>query len=71
MIGDEFLPEDCDWINRETLKAWPEWFLKNEARPSGRYTFAAAKLYTKEDTLAPSGLLGPVAIEVLMDGDSK
>ena len=64
MIGDEYLPEDCDWINWETLKAWPDWFLKNQPRPSGRYTFTTAKLYTKDDTLAPSGLLGPVEIVI-------
>jgi hypothetical protein len=62
MIGDEQLPEDCDWLDWETLKEWPEWFLNNEPRPSGRYTFTTAKHYEKNDPLISSGLLGPVQI---------
>jgi len=62
MIGDENLPEDCDWIDWERLKEWPEWFLKDEPRPSGRYTFTTAKHYKKDDPLISSGLLGPVRI---------
>ena len=62
MIGDEHLPEDCDWIDWERLKEWPEWFLKGDPRPSGRYTFTTAKHYKKNDPLIPSGLLGPVRI---------
>jgi hypothetical protein len=60
MIGDEYLPEDCDWIDWERLREWPQWFLNNERRPSGRFTFTSAKHYTKEDPLVPSGLFGPV-----------
>jgi len=63
MIGDEHLPEDCDWMDWERLREWPDWFLNNESRPSGRYTFTSAKHYTKDDPLLPSGLLGPVRIE--------
>jgi hypothetical protein len=62
MIGDEYLPEDTEWINWEIMKEWPDWFLNNEPRPSGRYTFTSAKHYTKENPLLPSGLLGPVRI---------
>jgi hypothetical protein len=62
MIGDEQLPEDCEWIDWETLKEWPEWFLNNKPRPSGRYTFTTAKHYKKDDPLVSSGLLGPVTI---------
>jgi hypothetical protein len=71
MIGDEFLPEDCDWINWEVLKKWPDWFLNNESRPSGRYTFTSAKPYTKEDPLLPSGLLGPVKIYKTVTEDKQ
>jgi hypothetical protein len=67
MIGDEFMPEDSDWFNWETLKEWPEWFLNNEPRPSGRYTFTSARHYTSNDTLVPSGLLGPVSIYGISD----
>jgi hypothetical protein len=71
MIGDEFLPEDCDWINWEVLKKWPDWFLNNESRPSGRYTFTSAKPYTKEDPLLPSELLGPVKIYKTVTEDKQ
>jgi len=71
MIGDEQLPEDSEWLNFETLKEWPEWFLKNEPSPSGRYTFISAKHYEKDDPLAPSGLSGPVSICKLVYEDAK
>jgi hypothetical protein len=67
MIGDEFMPEDSDWFNWETLKEWPEWFLNDEPRPSGRFTFTSARHYTSTDTLVASGLLGPVRIYKVSD----
>ena len=66
MIGDENLPEDCDWIDWERLNEWPEWFLKDESRPSGRFTFTTAKHYKKDDPLISSGLIGPVRIHLLV-----
>jgi hypothetical protein len=63
MIGDEQLPEDCNWKDSETLTEWPEWFKAGKPRPSGRYTFTSAKHYTKDSPLAPSGLLGPVTLK--------
>ncbi len=71
MIGDEQLPEDSEWIDWETLKEWPEWFLNNKPRPSGRYTFTTAKHYKKDDPLISSGLLGPVRIYKLVDRNIK
>jgi hypothetical protein len=62
MIGDEHLPEDCDWMDWERLREWPDWFLNHQPRPSGRYTFTSAKHYTKDDPLLPSGLFGPVRL---------
>jgi hypothetical protein len=62
MIGDEQLPEDSNWKDFETLLEWPEWFKTGRRRPSGRYTFTSAKHYKKDSPLAPSGLLGPVAL---------
>jgi len=70
MIGDARLyPEDCEW-DGTSLKEWPEWFQKGIPRPSGRYTMATNKYFTKEgpvyyktdDPLLPSGLLGPVKL---------
>ncbi|WP_294081417.1 glycosyl hydrolase [Proteiniphilum sp. UBA5384] len=64
MIGDEHLPEDCEWIDWIRLKRWPQWFLEEAVRSSGRYTFTTVKHYRKEDALQPSGLLGPVNIVI-------
>jgi hypothetical protein len=63
MIGDEQLPEDCHWLDAETLAEWPEWFKSGKPRPSGRYTFTSCKHYTKDTPLVPSGLLGPVSLK--------
>jgi hypothetical protein len=63
MIGDEQYPEDCDWIDWEILREWPQWFMKADVpRPTKRYTFTTAKHYKKDDPLVASGLLGPVRI---------
>lgn len=67
MIGDEFLPEDCNWLNFETLAEWPEWFRNGTPRPSGRVTFTTAKHYTRETPLSPSGLHGPVRLMTTSD----
>mgnify|MGYP003448063353 CR=1 FL=1 len=63
MIGDEQLPEDCKWLDAETLAEWPEWFKSGKPRPSGRYTFTSCKHYTKDTPLVASGLLGPVSLK--------
>jgi hypothetical protein len=65
LIGDEQLPLDGNWKDFETLLEWPEWFKKGEPRPSGRYTFTSARHYQKDTPLVPSGLLGPVTLQVL------
>ena len=73
LIGDEQEPDDCDWYpvpkggNRwckgVPLKELPDWLLKGKARPStGRYCFTTWKYFTKDLSLIPSGLLGPVRV---------
>ena len=62
MIGDEHLPLDADWKDWEVLLEWPAWFKEGKKSPSGRYTFTSARHYTKDCTLTPAGLLGPVRI---------
>ncbi len=57
LIGDEAYEDDG--IVEEK---WPDWVLKNEARPSQRFTFTSFKHYTKDSPLLSSGLLGPVTI---------
>ena len=70
LIGDEQEPDDCEWLpnaylynSGKYLKAFPDWFLKNEPRPSkGRYCFTTWNYFTKDSPLIPSGLMGPVRI---------
>ncbi len=63
LIGDEFQPPDAEYGKNGNLLRWPDWLLKNESRPSkGRYTFTTWRHFTKNSSLLPSGLMGPVCI---------
>jgi hypothetical protein len=70
LIGDEQQPPDVEWQVGEPsfhsgdfLKEFPDWFLKEEPRPSrGRYTFTTWNYFRKDSPLVPSGLLGPVRL---------
>ncbi|MFA5814204.1 MAG: glycosyl hydrolase [Bacteroidales bacterium] len=59
LIGDEQFPDDG--IKNDQ---WPAWFLNNQPRTSGRYTFTTTDLYDKDSPLLKSGLIGPVKILV-------
>jgi hypothetical protein len=65
MIGDEKLPEDSERNPNGTLKAWPAWLAEGKPSPAGRFTFTSWRLWKKDDPLAPSGLLGPVTLQVV------
>ncbi len=62
LIGDEQLPLDSEWKDWETLDHWPKWFLNNEHRSSGRFTFTSCRHYNKNSKLTASGLLSPVKL---------
>ena len=68
LIGDEQYPADFEWgqdKNEEgrAMKAFPEWFLKDQPRPSkGRKTFNLWYYYRQDSPLHPAGLLGPVQL---------
>ena len=68
MIGDAALPDDVAW-NRERARGaypakWPDWLVQATTRPSGRISFCTRKdVYSKDDPLLPSGLLGPVKVQ--------
>ncbi|MDR1493494.1 MAG: hypothetical protein LBT05_12335 [Planctomycetaceae bacterium] len=68
LIGDEQEPADFEWgADRgdagRAMKAFPDWFLKNQPRPSqGRKTFNIWYYYRKDSPLQPAGLLGPVRL---------
>lgn len=71
LIGDEQEPPDWIWEtgapeldSGQVMKEFPEWFLKNEPRPSSkRYTFTTWNYFNKKSPLAPSGLIGPVTLK--------
>ena len=64
MIGDEQLPPDCEWGSGDwvLLRRHPDWFVKHQPRPTGRFTFMTNKPWNKESPLLPSGLLGPLTV---------
>ena len=59
LIGDEQLPPDCDWRGGSLAKI-PTWVERGERSPTGRHTFTTWRHWKKDETLLPSGLLGPV-----------
>ena len=69
LIGDEQLPDDCQWRNTSRpdgnpLLEWPKWLLEGKASPTGRLTFTTWKHWTKDAHLLESGLLGPVTLRI-------
>jgi hypothetical protein len=61
MIGDERREQDAEWV-KNRLAMWPEWLLRGEKSPKGRYTFTHVRLYKADSPLLRSGLLGPVRL---------
>lgn len=66
LIGDDHLPQDCEWKPEqpwgEVIARWPKWLLEGKSSPTGRVTFSSWKHWSKDDPLLESGLLGPVRI---------
>ena len=66
LIGDEQLPDDCEWVRVPDrglrLKEWPAWLREHKSRPSPRIAFATWKFYDRSDALPDSGLIGPVKL---------
>lgn len=72
LIGDEQLPDDCEWTggprgNGKFLKSFPDWFVKKQARPTGRIGFTTWNYFNKDSQPVSSGLLGPVRL--MMSGE--
>ena len=68
MIGDEQFPRDFETVERgqeEYITEWPDWYVNGTLRPvQERVSFCTTLFYKKNDPLHPSGLIGPVRIEV-------
>ncbi len=62
IIGDAHLPSDLHY--RRDLTALPEWLDGTVARESKRQTFTTRIFFDKNASLQPSGLLGPVTVNV-------
>lgn len=69
LIGDEQYPADFEWgqdrgIERgRAMKAFPDWFIKKQPRPSkDRKAFYIWYYHRKNSPLQPAGLAGPVRL---------
>ena len=72
LIGDEQLPDDCQWGPRDPaqgapLAAWPGWLLEGKRSPTGRIAFSTWKHWFRDSPLLESGLLGPVTLRVAQE----
>jgi hypothetical protein len=69
LIGDEQEPADFEWGSDRgdrghAMKAYPDWFIKNQPRPSsGRKSFSIWYYNRKDSPLQPAGLVGPVLLK--------
>ncbi|MCP4312678.1 MAG: hypothetical protein GY790_15560 [Bacteroidetes bacterium] len=72
VVGDQELPEDCEWTTNtgSTAKGLglakiPDWVIEGKESPTGRKAFVGWKWeHIKGKELLPSGLIGPVSINV-------
>lgn len=79
MIGDELEPDDLEWSEPLIydfapgapragcyLTSNPDWLRNGTERPSkGRKTVGCFKFFTADSPLLPSGLIGPVTIDIM------
>jgi len=72
VIGDQELPEDCEWTTNtgSTAKGMglakiPDWVFEGKESPTGRKAFVGWKWgHIKGKELLPSGLIGPVSVNI-------
>ncbi|MDE6342214.1 MAG: hypothetical protein K2K93_07845 [Muribaculaceae bacterium] len=79
MIGDELEPDDLEWSEPLIydyapgkpragcyLTSNPDWLRNGTERPSkGRKTVGCFKFFTADSPLLPSGLIGPVTLQIM------
>jgi hypothetical protein len=67
LIGDAHYPDEMEWRTFRIVRLpekWPEWLINGEARPASERVAWTTRdgIYSKDDPLLPSGLLGPVKL---------
>jgi hypothetical protein len=68
LIGDEQAPADFEWgadrgDKGRAMKAFPDWFIKDQPRPSQeRKAFLLWYYHRKDSKLNPAGMIGPVQL---------
>jgi len=68
LVGDEQHPADFEWgedrgDKGHAMKAYPDWFVKNQPRPEkNRKCFVIWYYHRKDTSLLPAGLIGPVSL---------
>jgi hypothetical protein len=68
LVGDEQFPADFEWgedrgDKGHAMRAYPDWFIKNQPRPQqGRKCFVVWYYHRKDTPLLPAGLIGPVTL---------
>jgi len=68
LIGDEQAPADFEWgadraDKGRAMKAFPDWFIKDQPRPSqDRKAFLLWYYHRKDSKLSPAGMIGPVQL---------
>lgn len=79
LIGDEQLPDEAEYtpgagasgfasLSSGAIQRLPDWYQQGKPKPpGGRVTFATWKHYTKDSPLLPSGLIGPVTIQMAVE----
>ena len=63
LIGDARLPADYT-MKKNKITAWPDWLTSSVARPTDRTTLPSFRHWYKDSDLRPSGLLGPVRLNI-------
>ena len=64
LIGDAQLPPDSARSAGGMATAWPQWLLEGKPSPTGRIAWASHEPYQTNSPLLPSGLLGPVTVQI-------
>ncbi len=76
LIGDDAMPEDVEWkgvvkdgVKEIGVKEIPQWVKDGRRSPTGRHTFTTWRHWAKDESLLPSGLLGPVLIRTAVPAE--